>query len=300
MKAQFIRVPLFSKNTIADNIILQNIIDTTHRLYALAKDKFPHIEGYSVPEETRSYVLMEKYARPAYRALSTLAPDSEEASKIIALLHEVYCGIVADDCVNVEPTPAMLLAINNQHLQSDMYLRAVLESKPGMYRRRIGGEPTADIDPINRTVTLFSAAPLPEEMQRAIVKVMGKYNLGRNTILSGDDRNLITGPTSFNLDYMGDAKWVAEIHIVGQPVSAMVWELVIERLKAGSDSTEDKYHVDGDKMTIELAQMMPRQNLSDTVIRLVTNGMKNTIAHTLLDISKRRYENEIVLRPLNK
>ncbi|QOC54589.1 hypothetical protein pSALSNUABM04_129 [Salmonella phage pSal-SNUABM-04] len=299
MQAQFIRVPLFSKNTISDNIVIQNIIDTTNRLYALAKDKFPHIEGYSVPEETRTYVLMEKYARPAYRALASLAPDAEEAKDIIAILHELYCGIAADDPVRIVPTPAMLLAVERQHLESDMYMRSVLENKPGMVRRQLRNNAVVD-DPINKDITLITATELPEEMRQAIVSAMAKYNLGRNTILSGNDRNLITGSASFDLNYLGGGKWEAEIHIVGQAVSAQVWQLIIERLKAGSDSTEDKYTVDGDKMVIELAQMVPRQNLSDTVIHLVTNGMKNTIAHVMLDVCKRRYENEIVLRPLNK
>jgi len=300
MKAQFIRVPLFSKNTISDNIVLQNLIDTTHRLYALAKDKFPHIEGYSVPEETRTFVLMEKYVRPAYRALSTLAPDSEEATKIIALLHEVYCGIAADDCVNVEPTPAMLLAINNQHLQSDMYMRAVLESKPGMLRKRFGGDSLRVKNPINKDVTLIGATEIPDEMRRAILETMARFNTGKNTLLVGHDRNLITGPVSFNLDYLGDGKWEADIHIVGQSVSGQIWQLIIERLKADTESTEDEYIINGDKMVIALAQMVPRHQMSDAVIRLVTNGIKNTIVHALLDISKNRYQNEIVLRSLKK
>ncbi|ANZ49775.1 hypothetical protein FDI85_gp147 [Erwinia phage Machina] len=300
MQAQFIRVPLFSKNTISDNIVLQNLIDTTHKLYTLAKDKFPHIEGYSVPEETRTYVLMEKYARPAYRALSTLAPDSEEAAKIIALLHEVYCGIAADDCVNVEPTPAMLLAINNQHLQSDMYMRAVLESKPGFMRRSIANNGPRVKNPINKDITLIGVADMPADMQKAILETMARFNSGRNTLLTGRDRNIITGPVSFNLDYIGEGKWEADIHIVAQSVSGQIWQFIIERLKADTDSTEDKYIINGDKMVIEMAQMLPERQMSDVVIKLVTNGLKNTIIHALLDISKNRYQNEIILRSLKK
>ncbi|QVW56279.1 hypothetical protein pEaSNUABM6_00143 [Erwinia phage pEa_SNUABM_6] len=299
MQNQFIRVPLFSRFTVSDTFMIQNLIETTNKLYALAKEKFPQIEGYSVPEETRTYVLMEKYVRPAYRALTKLDADSEEALKIIALLHDVYCGIVADDCVHVEPTPAMLLGITNQNLESQMYMKELLENKPGMFRSNNARTPRVN-GITKKDITLIGTTDMPDDMCRAILETMSRFNMGRNTLLAGNKRNVITAPTSFNLNYLGDAKWEVDIHVVGQSVPDLVWDLIIERLKAGSESTEDKYTVDGDKMIIELAQMVPRHNLSDTVIHLVTNGMKNTIVHTLLDISKDRYHNEIVLRPLNK
>lgn len=300
MQAQFIRVPLFSRFTVSDNLLIQNLIDTTTKLYALAKEKFPQIEGYSVPEETRTYVLMDKYVRPAYRALTKLEADSEEALKIIALLHEVYCGIAADDCVHVEPTPAMLLGTTNQNLESQMYLKEVLENKPGMLRRTLPSRDLRVKNTINRNVTLISHVPLPENMQVAIRETMARFNMGRNLLLAGDDRNIITGPASLNLAYLGEGKWEAEIHIVGQAVSALIWATTIERLKEGSESSSDTYTVDGDKMTIQLSALTEASQQSPAVIKLITNGIKNTITHTLLDLSKDRYTNEIILRPLKK
>lgn len=319
MKQPVTIVPLFAENIPVRNPTVHVQFGMLRKAYTMAFRKHHRITIGIVEATPKASLFMTDFGLYAYMALSKLKADEPEALEIITMLGNLYLEYTTEHSSTYQFTPLMMELANHDEdwrrdFGSEMAGKSSLLMGRRMRSKHFVQVPKVDNHSLSGKINnagycgrqdlgnvfLTSTTPLPEALVTELESVLNKWNTSGNYVLTGDNLNLVDAPISTSTKYLGENVWRVDLYIPCGKISRFALEMVCTDLRNQNlKRPEDTYQIEDQSILVTLktgtvyAEGAP-------ITELITTGIKNRVVHTLLNISKHRYEQDILLKPRKK
>lgn len=299
--------PAFPENLPVRDPITYVKLEMLHKAFVAAAKKHQLMALGRITTTPKAVRIMTSFGLYAYLALAELPEGHSEAEDIIVMMGKVYREHAKNEygVYKYTPTMARLKKLDdewNRQLENEM------SGRPGLRfdtsprdKHRATPEKVENSAYVGQrdlgNVFLTTTSHLPDAMVDELRAVMGKWNSGVNHVLAGEGVNLLYSPTQLTVEYKENNTWQIDVHTIGDAVPRLVMEMIVTDLKNNDPGRgEDIYVVEGDRITLTLGAATAYVP-DGPVTNLITDGIRNRVTHTLLNICRSRYDSNIVLKP---